>query len=75
MAVIEWLLKPAVQAKKLRGREPLLLPVHNNEMCHSVDHRESYHELFNRQDRLGDANFKYPRFVLIDNGDHVSLQH
>lgn len=72
---IQWLLKPAMQAKKLRGREPLLLPVHNNEMCHSVDHRESYHELFNRQDRLGDPNFKYPRFVLIDNGDHVSLQH
>ena len=72
---IQHLLTPALKAQRYRGQgEPLFLPVHNNEMCHTVDHRESYWELFNRNDRLGNPDYHYPPFVLIDNGERYIYQ-
>ena len=38
-----------------------LLPSHENELGHGVDHRESYREMYVRKDRLGDRDFPWPR--------------
>lgn len=51
----------------------IFIPAHENELCHSVDHRESYRELFTREDRLGNKDFQYPTTILLDNGEQISL--
>jgi len=65
-------------AMKVPGAEtnpPLYLPAHQNEILHhGVNHRESFHELFNRKDRLGDPDFNYPPYVIIDNGESLTLK-
>ena len=38
----------------------VLLPSHENELGHGVDHRESYHEMYTRKDRLGNREFPWP---------------
>lgn len=56
------------------GCAPIFIPSHENEITqHGVDHRESYHELFNRKDRLGDTEFNYPPYILMDIGDCMSF--
>lgn len=56
------------------GCMPVLIPAHENEITqHGVDHRESYHEMFNRRDRLGDPDFKYPPYLLMDIGECVTF--
>lgn len=42
------------------------IPGHENEWQHSVDHRESYWELFTRKDRFADAEFDYLYSVIMD---------
>ncbi len=42
------------------------LSSHENEKGHTVDHRESYEELFRRADRLGDAEYQYLPTVVMD---------
>lgn len=52
------------------------IPGHDNEICfHGVDHRESYREMFSRKDRLGDTQRIYPRVILEDIGEIVTLKH
>ncbi|MDO4950268.1 MAG: MBL fold metallo-hydrolase [Bacteroidales bacterium] len=63
------ILGAAMKAKGADQRPPLFIPSHENEKGHGVDHRESYHELFDRADRLGDATFHYPPFMLLDIGE------
>ena len=63
------ILGAAMKAKGAEQRPPLFIPSHENEKGHGVDHRESYHELFDRADRLGDATFHYPPFMLLDIGE------
>lgn len=53
---------------------PLFIPGHENEFGHTVDHRESYHEMFARQDRLGNPDFNYPSYVLMDIGDNIEIK-
>ncbi len=55
------------------GCVPVFIPAHENELHHGVDHRESYHELFNREDRLGATDFNYPPYILMDIGECVSF--
>lgn len=55
------------------GCVPVFIPAHENELHHGVDHRESYHELFNREDRLGATDFNYPPYILLDIGECVSF--
>lgn len=55
------------------GAAPLLIPAHENEFGHGVDHRESYHELYQRKDRLGNPDFQYPSFVLMDIGENIEI--
>ena len=51
------------------------IPEHENELNHTVSHRESYRELFSRPDRLGDADAVYPEVVLMDIGEKYTLRH
>lgn len=52
------------------------IPGHDNEICfHGVDHRESYREMFSREDRLGDSGRIYPEIVLLDIGETFTLNH
>ena len=54
------------------GCMPVFIPGHENELSHhGVDHRESYHEMFDRKDRLGNPDFKYPPYMLMDIGECV----
>lgn len=48
---------------------PLFVPLHINELEHSVDHRESYRELYHRPDRLGHPSYPYPPVMVLDNGE------
>ena len=48
---------------------------HENEWKHTVDHRESYEELFRRPDRLGDKEYDYLPTVIMDAaGDRFILK-
>ena len=49
------------------------IPEHENELTHTINHRESYRELFTRKDRLGDGEKKYPRIILLDIGETYIL--
>lgn len=49
------------------------IPEHENELYHTVDHRESYRELYSRKDRLGDNSYKYPAVVLMEIGESAVL--
>ena len=53
----------------------LFIPMHENELGHSVNHRESYHELFAREDRLGNPKFAYPPVLLLDCGEHYTCSY
>ncbi len=68
---IQALLEPVLRAEGANEHPPLFFPTHQNELEHVVRHRESYWELFNRRDRMGNPNFKYPPFILMDNGESI----
>lgn len=69
---VQTLLEMAMSAEG--GCTPVLIPAHENELTqHGVDHRESYHEMFNRRDRLGNPDFDYPPYLLMDIGECVKF--
>ena len=47
----------------------VLLPSHENELGHSVDHRESYREMYTSKDRLGNREFPWPRVHPLGYGE------
>jgi len=51
------------------------IPEHENELYHTVQHRESYRELFSREDRLGNKATTYPKVFLMDIGESLILSH
>ena len=58
-----------------RGTDCLYISSHENEWGHTVDHRESYEELFRRTDRLGDPDYDYLTTVVTDAaGDYLVLK-
>ena len=63
---------------KMKGfdrTEIICIPEHENEFTHSVDHRESYRELFTRKDRLGGDNASVrPEILLLEIGESVLLK-
>lgn len=59
-----------VVAVREKSAPLLFIPLHINELEHSVDHRESYRELYEREDRLGHPDYAYPPLVVLDNGEH-----
>lgn len=60
--------------KDYRPEGVVCIPEHENELTHTVNHRESYKELFLREDRLGDASAQYPRIFLLDIGESITLK-
>lgn len=61
---------------RMPGYDPArttFIPGHENELYHTVDHRESYRELFSRPDRLGERDSTYPQVILVDIGEKVTL--
>lgn len=57
------------------GTECIYFSSHENEWRHTVDHRESYEELFRRTDRLGDPDYDYLQSVVMDAaGDMMTLK-
>ena len=63
--------------KACPGADPskiLFIPSHENEFGHRVQQRESYYELLNRKDRLGDPEFEYLPVELMDIGEGIILK-
>ena len=52
----------------------ILIPAHENELGHSVGHRESYRELYTRVDRLGHKSFPYPPAIPLDCGEKLVIK-
>ncbi len=70
------LLFKAVSGMKNFGKTRVVcIPEHENEFVHTVDHRESYRELFTREDRLGggDAAVR-PEIMLLEIGESATLK-
>ena len=53
-----------------RGRA-MFLPAHENELGHSVGHRESYREMYERKDRLGAKDAPWPSVHPLGFGESV----
>lgn len=61
-------------ALSAKGDRPLILvPSHDNEMGHSVPHRESWQELFYRKDRLGNPNQPMTPVLILAPGETISF--
>lgn len=57
------------------GQDCIWLSAHENEWRHTVDHRESYEELFRDEGRLGDPGYDYFKAVVLDAaGDRFTLK-
>ena len=61
----------AAKAPNFKQANPLLIPAHENELGHGVGHRESYRELFTREDRLAHKTFVYPPVMLLNCGERL----
>lgn len=70
---IQSILTAAMSAPGADKAGQLLIPAHENELNHGVRNRESYHEVYNREDRLGNKLFTYPETVLVDNGEMLKI--
>ena len=66
---------PCMQAPGATACPPLYIPCHENELGHTVDHRESFKEFFKREDRYGDATYAYPPFMIMDIGEQYTFRH
>ena len=67
---ILYLLEPVMRTHGAVKNPPLFFPLHQNEMGHRVQQRESFWELWNRKDRLGNPDFSYPPYIVMDCGEH-----
>jgi predicted cupin superfamily sugar epimerase len=52
----------------------VLIPTHENEITHVVSRRESYWEMFERKDRLGDRTFPWPCVRPLGYGECVVVR-
>jgi|GEM_PF-1727558 len=68
---IQSFLTAAESASGSASANQLFIPAHENELQHSVGHRESYHEMFSRKDRLGNPDFQYPKTIFLDLGESI----
>lgn len=68
--LIQYFLEPLMRTRGADKNPPLFLPLHQNEMGHRVQQRESFWELWNRKDRLGNPDFHYPPYLVMDCGEH-----
>lgn len=52
----------------------ILIPAHENEQGHSVGHRESYKEMYQRGDRLNNKSFPWPQIWALTWGESVNIK-
>lgn len=72
---IQNILAAAMEAPDSDTKMPLFIPSHENEVTqHGIRNRESYHELFAREDRLGNSAFHYPPYMLMDIGETIVMK-
>lgn len=72
---VQHILSAAMAAPGADATHPLFIPSHENEVTeHGIRNRESYHELFARTDRLGNPDFHYPSYLLMDIGETIILR-
>lgn len=61
-------------APGFRRDEAVFLPSHDNEVMHSVRHRESYWEMYTAKDRLGCPGFVWPRVIPLAWGESFTFR-
>jgi L-ascorbate metabolism protein UlaG (beta-lactamase superfamily) len=66
---VQSLLTAAQAAQGAESANQIFIPAHENELQHTVGHRESYHEMFAQKVRLGNPDYKYPKTILLDLGE------
>ena len=52
----------------------VLIPAHENEQGHSVGHRESYREMYERGDRLNNKKFAWPQIWALAWGESITIK-
>ena len=63
-------IQEAVQASSGASTKSMLfLPAHENEVVHTVDHRESYKEAYSMESRFASPTFNYLPHMLLDVGE------
>ena len=66
---VQGMVKCCAAAPGFDRTKSVLLPSHENELGHSVDHRESYREMYTSKDRLGNREFPWPRVHPLGYGE------
>lgn len=62
------------KAKGFNRSKAVLIPAHENEQGHSVGHRESYKEMYQRGDRLNNKSFPWPQIWALAWGESVNIK-
>ena len=65
--------KSCMLARGFRRDRAVFLPSHDNELMHSVPHRESYHELYASDRRLGAPDFTWPITKVLAWGESITV--
>ena len=68
---IQSLVRSCASAPGFDFKNAMLIPSHENEIMHAVTHRESYQEMYERKDRLGDRSFPWPRVYPLGWGEGI----
>ena len=64
--------KSCMLARGFRRDRAVFLPSHDNELMHSVPHRESYREMYEADRRLGAPDFIWPRVKPLALGESMT---
>ena len=64
-------MEAAQPARGAADKPMLFLPAHENEVSHTIDHRESYWEAFTMESRFASQTFDYMPYMLMDVGENV----
>ncbi len=65
------IMEAAQTARGAADKPMLFLPAHENEVSHTIDHRESYWEAFTMESRFASPTFGYMPYMLMDVGENV----
>lgn len=71
---VQEMVKSCAAAPGFDREKSVLLPSHENELGHSVNHRESYWEMYTQKDRLGDRKFPWPRVHPLAYGESFTFK-
>ena len=70
---VQEMVKSCEAAPGFDRTKSVLLPSHENELGHRVQQRESYWEMYTRQDRLGNREFPWPRVHPLGYGESFTF--